>query len=217
MNCKALIALVLISAGLSRIAMADTVIRDLGTTGATYPVVEPDLIAELQQESIRLNEMKSTAQLLEQMKTYQPANLYKLPHATANRTFLVNLDYSVDHDVVDGEGNVLYPQGTTFNPLDYISFPGGLVVIDGKDPLQLSWFQSTPYADNQQARLLLSEGYAYELTRQLQRQVYYLTADIAKRLQLTAVPAVVVQDGRKLRVDELKIDLDKQEAVDEQH
>ena len=32
--------------------------------------------------------------------------------------------------MTDSEGKVLYPKGYTFNPLNYLSFSGGLVVID---------------------------------------------------------------------------------------
>ncbi len=58
------------------------------------------------------------------------------------------------------------------------------MVIDGADPLQIKWFKNTPYADNHQARLLLSDGYASQLIRQLKRSVFYLTSDIAERLHL---------------------------------
>jgi conjugal transfer pilus assembly protein TraW len=125
------------------------------------------------------------------------------------------MDYIVKQDIVDGKGNILYPQGFTFNPLDYLSFPGGLVVIDGTDPLQIKWFQSTPYAGNHQVRLLLSGGYASQLTGQLKRSVFYLTADIAERLQLAAVPSVVVQEDRQLRVHEIKVVREELEVHDE--
>jgi conjugal transfer pilus assembly protein TraW len=127
------------------------------------------------------------------------------------------MDYTVTQDIVDNEGNILYPRGFTFNPLDYLSFPGGLVVIDGTAPLHIKWFQHTPYADNHQARLLLSDGYAYELTRHLKRSVFYLTADIAERLQLAAIPSVIVQEDRNLRVHEIKIVREDLEDTDENH
>lgn len=218
MSCKPFITFMLLSVlgvTVRQAAIAGTAIKDLGTVGATYPVVEPDLVAELKKEALKQDKAKDTAQLLEQMKKYQPANLHKLPHATADRSFVVNIDYTVKQDVVDGEGNILYPHGFTFNPLDYLSFPGGLVVINGTDPLHIKWFQHSPYTDNHQARLLLSDGYAYELTRQLSRSVFYLTTDIAERLQLAAAPSVIVQEDRNLRVHEIKIVREELEDNDE--
>ena len=124
------------------------------------------------------------------------------------------MNYTLKQDLVDGEGNALYPKGYTFNPLDYLSFSGGLVVIDGDDPLQIDWFKKTPYADNHRAKLLLSNGSAFELVRQLKRPVFYLTSDIAKRLQLTAVPAIVLQKEHKMLVQEVVIPRDKQGEPD---
>ncbi|TKB08852.1 hypothetical protein [Desulforhopalus sp. IMCC35007] len=219
-NYKSLIAcILLVTFGLStcQAAIATTAVKNLGTVGETYPVVEADIVAELKKEAVRHDLARDTEQILHEIQNYQPSSLHKLAHATVDRTFLVNMDYTVKQDIVDGEGNILYPQGFTFNPLDYLSFPGGLVVIDGTDPLQIKWFQSTPYAGNHQVRLLLSDGFASQLTGQLKRSVFYLTSDIAERLQLSAVPSVAVQEDRNLRIHEIKIVPEELEDNDENH
>jgi len=181
---------------------------NLGTVGETYPVVEPDVVAELQQGAA-IRDAKDKLPLSLQMKIYQPVNLYALPHATADRSFLVDMNYTLGQDLLDGEGKVLYPKGYTFNPLDFVSFPGGLVVIDGEDPLQIDWFKKTPYASNYRARLLLSDGSVFKLIRQLKRPMFYLTSDMAKRLRLTAVPSIVMQKENKMLVQEVVIPRDK--------
>ncbi len=183
---------------------ASGAIKDLGVVGETYPVVEPDVVAELKEEAARKNRFGDN-EFLERMKTYQPEDIHHLPRATINRTFLVDMTYTLDRDLLDGDGKVIYPQGFTFNPLDYVSFSGGMLVIDGHDPAQVKWFKQTPYADNHRVRLLLSDGYAYELIKQLKRSVFYLTDEIAKRLQLAAVPSLVVQKDKKLQVHEFLI------------
>ncbi len=58
-----------------------------------------------------------------QMQNYQPANLHALPHATVDRTFLVNMDYTVNQDIVDGEGNILYPKVLPSIPWTTSPFP----------------------------------------------------------------------------------------------
>ena len=178
-------------------------IKDLGTVGRTYPVVEPDGLAEIQQPSDRMKEFQEM--LAEQIKNYQPANLHPLPRATTDRTFLVDMTYTLDRDLADSDGKVIYPKGYTFNPFDYIALPGGLVVIDGNDPAQIKWFEASQYCKNHQARLLLSNGQAAGLTEKFKRQTFYLTDDIAKRLHLAAVPSVVVQKGGKVQVMEFSI------------
>ena len=119
--------------------------------------------------------------------------------------FTVDLTHTLERNIKDSQGNLLYPQGFTFNPLHYARLSGGLVVIDCNDPEQVEWFKGSPYFQNQRAILLLSGGYANELKQALQRPVYYLTHDIAARLQLKAAPSVVVEQDNKLTVREVRL------------
>jgi conjugal transfer pilus assembly protein TraW len=183
---------------------ASGAIKNLGVVGKTYPVVEPDVLAELKEEAARENRFGDNA-FLERMKTYQPEDIHNLPQATMDRTFLVDMTYTLERDLLDGDGKVIYPRGFTFNPLDYVSFSGGILVIDGNDSAQIKWFKETPYADNHQVRLLLSDGYAYELINQFKRSVFYLTDEIADRLHLSAVPALIIQKGDRLQVREFLV------------
>ena len=205
MNCKFSISFMIALVSVAHFSQA---MINLGTVGETFPVVEQDVVAELQQEAAILD-AKEKLPLSLQMKIYQPVNLYALPHATAGRSFTVDMNYTLGQDLLDGDGKVLYPRGYTFNPLDFVSFPGGLVVIDGDDPLQIRWFNRTPYAANPRARLLLTNGSVYRITAILNRPVFYLTSDIAKRLRLTAVPSIVVQKENKMLVQEVVIPRDK--------
>lgn len=186
------------------------VIHNLGIVGKTYPVQEPDIVAEVRQNAAKIKDKA----MLERIKTYQPASLHILPRATADKTFLVDMTYTLDRDLTDADGRIIYPRGYTFNPLDYISFTGGLVVIDGQDTSQVKWFRASPYFENHRARLLLSDGHAAELIETLQRPVFYLTDDIAGRLKLQAVPSVVIQKEGKLQVREFHVPMDEPETRD---
>ena len=177
------------------------VVKNLGVVGEVYQVVEPDIAAELKQQAVEKNSI-APDEFLERMKRYQPEDLHHLPLAVEDRTFLVDMTYTLDQDLVDGNGKVIYPRDFTFNPLDYISFSGGLLIINGDDPSQINWFKETPYAQNHQVRLLLAGGYAFKLIEQFKRSVFYLTDEIAGRLQLAAVPSLVIQKDNKLQVRE---------------
>ena len=209
MNCKFFIPAVFF---IFMVTPAWGVVRDLGVVGETYPVVEPDVVTELKEEAATKNRFRDD-EFLERMKTYQPEDLHHLPRATMDRTFMVDMTYTLDRDLLDGDGKVIYPKGFTFNPLDYVSFSGGMLVIDGNDPAQIKWLEETPYADNHQVRLLLSDGYAYELINQLKRSVFYLTDEIAERLQLAAVPSLVIQRNDKLEVREITVPKEENDAT----
>jgi len=187
------------------------VIHNLGIVGKTYPVQEPDIVEEIRKKAAKIKDKA----MLERIITYQPASLHTLPPATADKTFLVDMTYTLDRDLADADGRIIYPRGYTFNPLDYISFTGGLVVIDGQDASQVKWFRASPYFENHRARLLLSDGHAVELIETLQRPVFYLTDDIAGRLKLQAVPSVVIQKEGKLQVREFHVPMDGPETRDD--
>ncbi len=173
----------------------------LEPVGKTYPIVEQDIREEFKQKVTGID----IDALFNTHNRYQPANLHPLPRAASDRVFTVDLTHILDHDIKDSQGNLLYHQGFSFNPLQYAGLSGGLVVIDGSDPEQVEWFKGSPYFQNHRAILLLSGGYANELKQVLLRPVYYLTHDIAARLQLKAVPSVVVEQDNKLTVREVRL------------
>ncbi len=177
-------------------------LKDLGTFGMVYGITEPSLVDELRAGAPRIDIEKEK----KEQARYQPADLRKLPRATTNRSFTVDMTYTLPHALKDAKGHVLYPAGFTYNPLRYMGFVPGIVVIDGSDPRQVEWFEKSPYVANKLAMLLISDGYAFDLTRKLKRPVYYLTGIIADRFRLAAVPSIVVRKGDKVSVTEVKIE-----------
>ena len=187
---------------LSSVSFGATIVN-LGVVGAVYPVVEPDILKELHQRAVKHGLTKK--QILRKVNVYQPVDIQNLPRAEKDTSFLADMTYSLTKDYRDKDGKIVYPKGFTFNPLDHISFPGGMVIINAADPEQVKWFKNSPYFNNHSARLLISDGYAFPLTRKFKRPVFYLTKQIAQRIKVRHVPAVVVQQGKKLLVHEVKI------------
>ena len=176
-------------------------IVQLEPVGPTSAVIETDLAEALRQRAISVD----VERLRSAQARYQPANLQALPQATKDATTMVDLTHTLEQDVQDANGQVLYPAGFTFNPLRYVSLSGALVVIDGSDPEQVAWFKGSPYGTNRRALLLLSGGLAATLRDELGRPVAYLTEDIAQRLQLRAVPSVVVERDNQLMIREVSL------------
>ena len=182
-------------------AEAGKIVR-LEPVGPTSAVIETDLAEALRQRAVSVD----VERLRSAQARYQPANLQALPRATKDAITMVDLTHTLQQDLVDAQGTILYPRGFTFNPLRYVSLSGALVVIDGSDPEQVAWFKGSPYGSNRRALLLLSGGVAAPLRDELRRPVAYLTEDIAQRLQLRAVPSVVMEQDQHLTVREVLID-----------
>ena len=191
--------LALLLAGVSP-AGAGEIVR-LEPVGPISAVIETGLGDALRQRAVSVD----VEQLRSAQAHYQPANLQALPRATKDTTTRVDLTHTLEQDLVDTQGTILYPAGFTFNPMRYVSLSGALVVIDGSDPEQVAWFKGSPYGSNRRALLLLSGGLAAPLRDELRRPVAYLTEDIARRLQLRAVPSIVVERENQLEIREVSL------------
>lgn len=201
MNCKLCTFLIVCLVASSAQA---TFTKDLGVVGKTYPIVEPDIILEMKQKMANQERLNS-AMLRNKLRDYKPADLHELPKATKDNQKIVDMTYTLPADLLDADGKIIYPKGFTFNPLDYVTFRRGLVILNGNDSEQLRWFEKSPYYESHQAMLLITDGSAYDLISKLQRPVFYLTKDIATRLRLVAVPSVVIQEQDKMQIFEFEV------------
>jgi conjugal transfer pilus assembly protein TraW len=115
------------------------------------------------------------------------------------------LTYTTEIDVPDGKGGILYPKGYTFNPLDYVTYPKTLVIIDGTDPEQVKWFAASEYDKRLDATLLLTEGNFGTVSKRIRRPLFYADRKIIERLKLKAVPSIIRQKGRLMEVTEVAL------------
>jgi conjugal transfer pilus assembly protein TraW len=115
------------------------------------------------------------------------------------------MTYTLPMDIPDGKGGILYPQGYTFNPLDYVAFTKTLVFINGNDPEQVKWFAASEYRSRIDVMLLLIEGNYGRLGKKLNVPLFYADSRIVERLQLSAVPSVVKQEGKEMVVREIAV------------
>jgi len=183
-------------------------LHDLDSFGHTYSIAEPDALTQIKEAARKVDWSKVFSRKAQEdrIKHFRPRDLVNLPRAERDRTYLVDLTFVLPFDIPDGKGGVLYPKGYTINPLDYITYPRTLVVIDGSDPKQVRWFTRSEYADSLNTTLLITDGSYYELAERLNRPVFYLMEDLAERLKIEAVPSVIRQKGRYMEVREIAIE-----------
>ena len=98
--------------------------EDLGTIGPIYEIAERDLIAVIQDKFRR---MEKTGELARMQEAYQrkmiggierPRPVPGIRATETARTFFIDPTWTLDRNVVDEKGTVLYPAGTRINPLD---------------------------------------------------------------------------------------------------
>lgn len=182
------------------IAVQPVSARDLGTVGRVYPVVERSAVDEMKERAARVDWGKRLATI--KPENYRPERRVYLPRAARHTARLVDMSYTLEMDIPDGKGGILYPRGYTFNPLDYVSYPRTLVVLNAEDKAQVKWFSSSTYAHRYDVVLLITDGPFVDVAKKMQRPVYYADSRITDKFKIKALPSVVRQSGRAMEVTE---------------
>ena len=192
---------ILIVAGLS-IVIASANAKDLGTFGRTYPIAEKDALTEIEERARQVNWEKVLDK--RKLENFQgPPDKATLPRAQRGQVRQVDMTYTAEIDVPDGKGGILYPKGYTFNPLDFITYPKTIIVINGNDKDQVSWFKDSGYSQQMDVTLMITEGAFGVVTMKVNRTVFYATTKIINRFQLAAVPSIIKQKGQYMEVTEV--------------
>jgi conjugal transfer pilus assembly protein TraW len=172
--------------------------------GQTFPIAEPDLLQEIRQRAAA-TDWKAVMQRKDP-STFSGFQTVGLPPAKADASFLFDPTYTLPQDVIDHNGAVLYPAGTTINVYARRQFPGRTIVI-AADPAHLRWLDEV--AKPTAADKVLVSGMNMVEARQIAgpRRIFALDQRIAERFGLRAVPSIVQQEGTQLRVREYAVPL----------
>ena len=184
--------------------------EDLGVIGKVYQITELDLIEAMKD---RLRQMEKTGELAKKQTEYKNRVISGIEHPNPipgiKTTEVASTHYYdpsmiVDRDIVTAEGRLMYPRGTKVNPLDYIGWNTYLLFVDGRDQKQLDSSKRIMDTSDKPVKLVLVAGEPLNLMRKWKKQVYYDQGGIlTRRFAITRVPAIVRQEGKMLRVDEL--------------
>lgn len=183
--------------------------KNLGVFGAVYDIAEKDALKEIEEKAreVDANRIINKNDLAKKVRNYTPESVkaLKLQPAGKERTFLVDMAYTLDRDIADERGNIIYPKGYTFNPLNYVTYPGIIVILDGKSPAQVAWFRRSDFSRDLKTNLLVTDGSYAELSTVLKRPVFYANRAIIEVFQIKAVPSVVRQNGTMMEVTEIYV------------
>jgi len=186
--------------------------EDLGTVGKTYEIAETDLIAHIYSELAAMRDDGRLAEQHQQMKKRAQATVARppgrhLPRATEPRVYHYDPSVTTDYDVIDHLGNVIYRAGTTVNPLEYTTLATPIVFFDGDDAVQARWVRETLGDAPDRYVPLMTNGPVVELMQQWNVRLYFdQHGRYAEQLGVTALPAVVRQEGLLLRIDEIVLE-----------
>lgn len=183
---------------------------DLGTLGPVYPVAEPHLLdfirARLQslRASGALARFESAARARDIEAVMHPQPVPGIEPAKVARTFYFDPSFTLASNVLDAEGRLLFPAGTRKNPLEIVSLSKHLLFFDARDARQVERARELINHYGGRVKPILVGGSYLDLMQAWHTRVYYDQQGIlTRRLGVTRVPALVSQEGMRLRIDEL--------------
>ncbi|MDE0049242.1 MAG: hypothetical protein OXO52_05625 [Rhodospirillales bacterium] len=168
--------------------------KDLGTLGETWPVAEPDLLAEIDS---RLAEMERSGEMARIEADAQerarrwieaPEAAPGIAPATGWRTRRIDPSIVVSEDILGPGGEVVAAAGTRIDPFEHVPLTRDVLFVDGRRQAEVAW--ALDYA--RPAKIVLLAGRPLELMRRHGRPFYYdLGARLAGRFAIRATPAVL--------------------------
>ena len=171
-----------------------------GREGVTYPIREKDMLDVIHQRlselDLRKLEEKLQTALREEVRTFRLRDAVSgLAPAVTERQYRVDLSYTVPQDIQDVHGNIIYPKGHKLNPLTVLAgqgvrYPLMLLILNGEREAELEWFSRSRF-NNHRVKVLITDGYPYQLAERLKRPVYHLTAAIRERFRIEETPSLV--------------------------
>ena len=184
--------------------------QDLGVVGPVYQIAELSLLEVIVS---RLREAEATGLLARLQRDAranvtraieQPAAIAGLTKTTKPRSFYYDPSIVVPYPITDAEGKVIVAPGTRVNPLDTVSLSNKLLFIDARDLEQLRRAQAILHQHQGKVKLILTGGSYLDLMRRWKRPVYYdQQGQLVEKFGIRHVPALVSQEGKRLRIDEI--------------
>jgi len=185
---------------------------DVGVIGPTYEISEPHLLQMIEQRlrekerSGELRRLESQARERGIATVKNPPPVAGLRATEAVRTFYFDPSFTLDRNVLGPQGELLFAAGTRKNPLEVVSLSRHLLFFDARDPRQVGRARQLITLYQGRVKPILVGGSYLDLMQSWHVPVYYDQQGLlTRRLGITQVPALVSQEGLRLRIDELAV------------
>ena len=184
--------------------------QDLGVIGPVYPIAEPSLLEVILSKLREADKTGVLARLQRETQgkvkrgIEQPAPIARITKTTKARSFYYDPSIVVPYAIADADGKVIVAPGTKVNPLDTVSLSKALLFIDARDAAQVGRARGILDERGGKVKVILTGGSYLELMRRWKRPVFFdQQGALTEKLGIRHVPALVSQEGKRLRIDEI--------------
>lgn len=204
MDSRAWVSLVLVSVFLIQFspALGRALEKDLGVHGKLYEIKEEDMLSYVRRKAgeidIRALRESMERELEESYARHSFVSL-DIPSATEERVRYVDPSVKVRNPLYDHTGKMIFPAGTV-NPLDHVRLSKSILVLREE---QIEMTLEKTGKKEEKPILILTDGDIRRASSLAGRMVHKATPFVLRRLGIEKVPSLVVQQGKKLKVQEM--------------
>lgn len=192
--------------------MAPMLVNAAEQIGPVYSITEPDMLREIhetlarKQQSGELERMRRDAVEKGRRSIESPKPNNALARTATPRTHYFDPSYVAPKTISGPSGELIVRAGDRVNPLDYTGLSKRLVFFDGRDEKQVAWVSRVLNASPVRSKAIMTAGGVMDLSRRWKQQVYFDQGGVlVQRFSITQVPALVYQEGKRLRIDEVLV------------
>ena len=168
--------------------------------GPVYEIKERDVIEVIKERAARFDTQGYLKKRYE--KAFHPDSL-NIPIVEKNNVRYVDPASELSSDIKDSDGKIMYPAGHRFNILDTIHLKPHLF-IDGTDPKQVQLIEKLVERNNFLV-VNLTAGDVMKTRKLTTAQIYFASPLMLQRFGVEKVPSFIVQEGNRLKVEEIEI------------
>lgn len=186
--------------------------KDLGCHGELFPIKEESLLEVIKKRLLNMQESGTLEMYQKQLaehakkKALNPEPHKNIQHTKIPRTFYYDPTLTLSEDLKDHEGRIFGRQGDKANPLEIIPLTKELLFIDGEDEPQVNWALSRTLP----SKIIMVKGQPLKMEERHDRPFYFdQLGFLTQTLGIKQVPARVFQEGNRLKIEELNINLNR--------
>ena len=182
--------------------------KDLGVLGETWPIEEPDVLAQIEtalsglEASGELSRLNDEARARARERLEAPEPVPGIEPARVRRTWLFDPAITVTENVFGPDGAVIAVAGTRIEPLKHRPLLRELLFIDGTRAVEVEW----ALARVAPTTIVLVAGRPFDLARAHGRVFYFdQSGALTERFGLDATPVRIRQEGLELRITQIPL------------
>ena len=191
------------------LASIEAYAEDFGVQGHVFEIIEQDFLEVINARLKAIDWNKFNKKIQKQTQEYieTPTPVKAITKAKEAKEFFYDPTYVLTQDIKDHTGKLIHPAGVEVNPLEHTNLNEDLIFIDGDDKTQIEFALKQYQEKDKKLKIILVKGSPLQIQRKQKIWIYFDQGGVlTTKLGIKEIPALVEQDGLKLKINIIDLD-----------